>query len=79
MLYFSYSTARCELHVLYYPFIEPDMRMAKNRKAFKRFFSALSALDKTLKCYNKTSFVRIRCNLSSKSANLVCLMVASEC
>ena len=50
--------------------------MAKNRKAFKRFFSPLSVLDKTIKCENKTSFVRIRCNLLSKSANLVCLMVA---
>ena len=27
--------------------IEPDTRMAKNRKVFKRFFSALSVLDKT--------------------------------
>ena len=62
--------------MLYYPFIELDMRMAKNWKAFKRFFSALSVLDKTIKCYNKTSFVRIQCNLSSKSANLVCLMAA---
>ena len=62
--------------MLYYPSIEPDTRMANNQKAFKRFFSALSALDKTIKCENKTSFVRIRCNLSSKSANLVCLMVA---
>ena len=62
--------------MLYYPFIEPDTHMAKNRKAFKKFFSAFSALDKTIECENKTSFVRIRCNLSSKSANLVCLMVA---
>ena len=36
--------------MLYYPFIEPDTRMAKNQKAFKKFFSALSALDKTIKC-----------------------------
>ena len=36
--------------MLYYPFIEPDTRVEKNRKAFKRFFSALSALDKTIKC-----------------------------
>ena len=35
--------------VLYYPFIEPDTRMAKNRKAFKRFFLVLSALNKTVK------------------------------
>ena len=34
--------------MLYCPFIEPDTRMVKNRKAFKRFFSALSALDKTI-------------------------------
>ena len=40
----SYSRARCE------SFIEPDTRMVKNRKAFKRFFSALSALDKTEQC-----------------------------
>ena len=46
VLYFSYSTARCEL--LYYTFIEPDTRMAKIRKAFKRFLSALSALNKTI-------------------------------
>ena len=39
VLYFSYSTARCELCYI-------------NWKAFKRFFSALSALDKTIKCYN---------------------------
>ena len=36
--------------MLYYPFIEPDTRMAKNQKAFKRFFSALSVLDETIKC-----------------------------
>ena len=36
--------------VLYYLFIEPDTRMAKNWKAFKSFFSVLSALDKTVKC-----------------------------
>ena len=46
---------------------------------FQKVFSALSALDKTVNGYNKTSLVQIRCNLSSKSANLVCLMVASEC
>ena len=62
--------------MLYYSFIEPDMRMAKNWKVFKRFFSALSALDKTVNGYNKTSLFRIRCNLSSKSVKLVCLMVA---
>ena len=62
--------------MLYYPFIEPDKRMAKNRKASKRFFSALPELDKAIKYWHKTSFVQIRCNLLSKSANLVCLMVA---
>ena len=36
--------------MLYYPFIELDTRMEKNRKAFRRFFSALSVLDKTIKC-----------------------------
>ena len=56
--------------MLYYPFIEPDTRMAKNRKAFKRFFSALSAQDKTIKCQNKISFVRIRCNLIVKVGKL---------
>ena len=65
--------------MLYYSFIEPDTHMAKNRKAFKRFFSALSVLDKTVRCWNKTSFVWIRCNVSSNLANLVCLMVGSEC
>ena len=39
--------------MLYYPFIEPDTFMAKNRKAFKRFFSALSALDKTISVRTK--------------------------
>ena len=48
----------------------------KEPEGFQKFFSALSALDKIIKCYNKTSLVRIRCNLSSKSAILVCLMVA---
>ena len=52
------------------------MRMAKNWKAFKRFFFALSALDKAIKYKNKANFVQIRCNLLSKSANLVFLMVA---
>ena len=36
--------------MLYYPFIELDTRMAKNRKAFKKFFSELSVLDKAIKC-----------------------------
>ena len=36
--------------VLYYSFVELDMHMVKNRKAFNRFFSALSTLDKTVKC-----------------------------
>ena len=36
--------------MLYYPFIEPDTGMAKNWKTFKMFFSALSVLDKTIKC-----------------------------
>ena len=49
VLYCSYSTAGCET-VLYYSFIEPDTRMAKNRKALKMFFSALSAMDKTVRC-----------------------------
>ena len=48
VLYYSYSTARCEQCC--YLFIEPDTRMAKKRKAFKRFFLALSALDKAVKC-----------------------------
>ena len=39
--------------MLYYPFIEPDTRMAKNQKAVIRFFSALSALDKTISVRTK--------------------------
>ena len=34
--------------MLYSSFIELDTRMAKNQKVFKRVFSALSALDKTV-------------------------------
>ena len=44
-----YSTGRCEQFYIIC-FIEPDMCMAKNWKALKRFFSALSALDKTVRC-----------------------------
>ena len=35
-----------DLTVLYYSFIKSDTRIAKNRKVFKRLFSALSVLDK---------------------------------
>ena len=43
VLYFH--IAREVWTVLYYPFIEQDTRMAKNRKTFKRFYLALSAMD----------------------------------
>ena len=45
VLYSSYSIAG-----LYYLFIIPDTSVANNQKTFKRFFSALSMLDKTVKC-----------------------------
>ena len=42
--------------MLYYPFTELDTHMEKNRKAFKRFFSALSTLDKTKKVLEQNQF-----------------------
>ena len=67
--------------MLYCPFIEPNTRMAKNRKAFKWFFSALPVLDKPIKCYkNKNIFVRIQCNFIIKVSKLgVFNGGASEC
>ena len=50
VLYCTYSTARCEQYYVCYSFIGADTHMAKNRKAFKRFFLALSALHKTVNC-----------------------------
>ena len=39
--------------MLYYSFIEPDMCMVKNHKAFKRFFSALTVMDKVVNIKTK--------------------------
>ena len=39
--------------MLYYSFIEPDTLMEKNWKAFKRFFLALSVMDKTVNAITK--------------------------
>ena len=43
--------------MLYYPFIEPDMRKAKNRKAFKRF-------SQPFQCWIRQQSVRTKLILS---------------
>ena len=51
----------------------------KEPESFQRFFSAVSALDKTVSVRTKPVLSGFDVILSSKSANLVCLMVESEC
>ena len=44
--------------MLYYSLIEPDTGMAKNSKAFKRFYLALTAMDKAVNVRTKLALSR---------------------
>ena len=58
--------------------IEPDTRMAKNRKDFRRFSSAGTAMDKIVNVKNN-EFIRMWHDVSTYSAQLVyCIMMARK-